>query len=81
MDAGMQEAAKVSAVAPVRVGKTAVLRNRIRRRIYEAAEPLVKKLSKGHRVVIFAKTPAIEAEVGDMTSDLQDIFVKTRLLR
>lgn len=73
--------AKLAAVAPVKAAKTAVLRHRVRRKIYEAARPLVARLPGACTVLVFAKAAALERPVAEMRADLEALFVKAGLLR
>jgi ribonuclease P protein component len=75
------KAARIAAVAPVKIAKTSVARHRIRRRIYEATRSYVPKLAPGTTVLVFAKQPVIEATLPDLRQAISDIFVKAGLLR
>ena len=72
----------ISAVAPKKVAVTAVMRNKLRRQIYEAVAPLQKNLasrSLGASVIIFAKKETLTADLTSMTSDLKNLFAKARI--
>ena len=75
----------ISAVAPKKVAATAVMRNKLRRQIYEAVAPLQNTLSsliKGSSVasvIIFAKKETLTADFQDMTADLKNLFVKAKI--
>jgi ribonuclease P protein component len=69
----------ISAVAPKKAAATAVLRNRLRRQIYEAAAPFQKKIVPGVSVIIFAKIEAAKADFADMAADLKNLFAKARI--
>ncbi len=82
---------KIAAVAPKKIAPTAVLRNRIRRRMYEAvqaivstsvppaAQPTASSMIPGTHAIIFAKTTAITAEFEGMAADLKTLFSKARI--
>lgn len=72
---------RLSAVVPVKVGKTSVTRHLVRRRIYEAVRPLSVEISSGTHTVIMAKQPALSTKPLEMRADLRAIFVKAGLLR
>ena len=83
--------ARIAAVVPVKIGKTAVIRNALRRKTYEAVGPLLSKIKEGLSVILFAKTiangsnPKSRSEktlTGALISDdLKGLFVKAGILR
>lgn len=70
---------KISAVAPKKVASTAVLRNRVRRQIYEAVGPIKDTLIPGTSIIIFAKQETLKATLPAMTTDLKQLFVKAKI--
>lgn len=70
---------KISAVAPKKVAGTAVLRNKVRRQIYEAVRPLRNILIPGVSIIIFAKNETLKADLESMTTDLKQLFVKAKI--
>jgi ribonuclease P protein component len=71
----------MAAVAPVKIAKTAVLRNRVRRRIYSAVKPFIENIS-GCRIILIAKPPLLKDESMDVIrGDLRGLFVKAGVLR
>jgi ribonuclease P protein component len=64
-----------------KVAKGAVLRNKIRRRTYSALQPLYNRVQPGFRIVLIAKNPVLEASLEEITTSLDDFFVKTGLLK
>lgn len=72
---------RVSAVAPQKVAKTAVVRNRTRRRIYEAVRAIEVSIKQGVYAAIFAKSGAIDASHDEISKDIENLFVKAGLLR
>ncbi len=73
---------KVSAVAPVKIAKTAVLRNKTRRRIYDAARPLLAEASSKAHVLLIAKAPLLQNDdAAALAAEVRDVFVKAGLLR
>jgi len=69
----------ISAVAPKKVAPTAVLRNKTRRRIYEAAAPLRSSILSGNSMIIFAKKEAVQADLKEMAADLKNLFLKAKI--
>ena len=69
----------ISAVAPKKVAPTAVLRNKLRRQIYEAVAPLRCSLIPGVSMIIFAKTETAKADFAKLTPDLKNLFSKAKI--
>ncbi|MEI8249418.1 MAG: ribonuclease P protein component [Candidatus Taylorbacteria bacterium] len=72
---------RVSAAVPVKVGKLAVIRNKFRRKIYEAVHPLMEKVIQDRFVVIIAKNTILTATQRAMETEIESVFVKAKLLR
>jgi ribonuclease P protein component len=74
---------KIAAVAPKKIAKTAVTRNRARRRIYAAVQPLVLAgLNPGVHIILIAKAPLLMADkIGDISVEIKALFVKAGLMR
>lgn len=70
-----------SAVSGKKVVSTAAGRNYMRRKIYEALRKLGLTSVSGVHAIIFAKSPAVEADQEVLANDLKSIFVKAGLLR
>ena len=71
---------RISAVAPKKVSKTAVGRNKIRRKTYEAIRTFKKMIVPGLHMIIFAKPTVVKATQNEIVADLKDLFVKSKLL-
>jgi len=69
----------ISAVAPKKVASTAILRNRLRRQIYEAISPIRNSVVSGVSVIIFAKAETAKANFSDLTADLKNLFSKAKI--
>lgn len=72
---------QLSAVVPQKVVKTSVGRHALRRKMYESVRPLMSRLASGVHIIVFAKQPAMLAEVTAIQADLESVFVKAGLLR
>ena len=72
---------RIAAVASKKIAKTAVVRNRIRRKIYEAVRPLKSSLPSSIHVLIFAKAGLLQVTHKEIEADLKNLFVKAGLLR
>lgn len=74
---------RIAAVAPKKVAPTAVLRNSIKRHIYEAVRPLIASITtsagQGIHIIIFAKAEAVKTDFKAIVADLKALFVKARL--
>jgi len=70
----------IAAAVPVKVGKTAVSRNAMRRKVYEAVQPLLSDLKDGLDIILFAKTINMTV-VALISNDLKSLFVKAAILR
>lgn len=84
---GSSKSAGFAVVASKKVAKTAVDRNRIRRRVYAAIRKtdFFQKMDKkdsprqAHQThcVVFAKTTALEAPLQSLTTELNTLFIKS----
>jgi ribonuclease P protein component len=71
---------RISAVAPLKVAKKAVERIRIRRKIYNALESVLKSVSAGTHAALFAKKDISLEDNESLASDIRQLFVKARVL-
>jgi ribonuclease P protein component len=78
---GGQSDMRVAAVAPKKVAKIAVERNKIRRKIYEAVRKLKLESSSNFHILIFAKPTIMKSTQLEIDNDLKTLFVKGGLLR
>ena len=72
---------RIAAVAPQKIFKKAVQRNKLRRQMYEAVRPLYADVRPQLHVVIFAKAIAATADQATLKKEIKDIFVKAGLLK
>ncbi|OHA24667.1 MAG: hypothetical protein A3B11_00600 [Candidatus Taylorbacteria bacterium RIFCSPLOWO2_01_FULL_44_26] len=72
---------RIAAVASKKIFKTAVSRNKMRRRIYEAVRPLYPRILQGMNVVVFGKLSGLKELIPALTDDLHGLFVKTGILK
>lgn len=78
---GGQKDSRVAAVAPKKIIKTAVERNTIRRKIYEAAKDIKSKIKNDVHIALFAKNGIETKQIKDIENDLESLFVKAGILR
>ncbi len=72
----MEGPARVSVVVSKKVSNSAVIRNTVRRRVYEAIQPCLTPKSPGI-VIIYAKKPVISVKFNDLTKELTSLLSKT----
>ncbi len=66
---------------PKKVAKTAVLRNKIRRRMYSIIKKLEKRIIASKNVVIVMKVGSEKAHFEPLAEETEKIFVKSGLLK
>jgi ribonuclease P protein component len=72
---------KVSSIVPGKIQKTAVGRNKLRRKMYEAIKPFIGSIIPGQLIVVCAKSPAVTASFADLSKEMKILFVKTDVLK
>ncbi len=72
---------RFSAVVSKKIAKTAVLRNKFRRRIYSVLGRNMESVKAGFHIILLAKPTIIKTELKDIASDLENLFVKSSLLK
>ena len=72
---------RFSAVISKKIAKTAVERNKLRRRIYSGVGSLIAKLKPGFHVLLMAKPPLTKASLPNIALDLESLFVKSSLIK
>jgi ribonuclease P protein component len=74
---------RIAAVAPKKVAPTAVLRNGIKRHIYEAVQPLIASITanagQGTHIIIFAKAEAVKDDFKGIVADIKNLFAKAKI--
>ncbi len=75
------EGTRFSAAISKKIAKTAVLRNKLRRRIYAALATFDPRVKNGFHVILLAKPPLTKATLKDIRADLENLFVKSSLLK
>ena len=58
----------------------AVVRNRAKRRMREAATPLISLLKPGYNVIVIARTPVVQASFEEICSAMHSVFERTGLI-
>jgi ribonuclease P protein component len=77
---GDQSDTRISAVAPKRSIKTASGRNKIRRQIYEAVQPIFHSIISGTHAIVFAKDKVKAAPFTDISSSIKSLLERSGLL-
>jgi ribonuclease P protein component len=72
---------RFSAVISKKIAKTAVERNKFRRRIYAALRTLDVKIKQGFHIILLAKPPLTKSLAKDIIHDLDGLFVKNGLIK
>jgi ribonuclease P protein component len=71
---------RVSAICSSKVGKTAVIRNKARRRVYEAVGSIIGKNVSNVSICIICKSGAIDADFKTFKADLSTLLTKVGVL-
>lgn len=74
-------ATQISFTVSKKVAPRAVLRNKLRRRGYSAARPLIPRLSPGVAMLVSYVSADTKVSIAELTQELQDIFLKIRVLQ
>lgn len=72
---------RFSVAVSKKVAKSAVERNKTRRRVYSALRPLITKVSPDMHGVIMVKAPILKASLGEVSSATEAFFVKSGLMK
>ncbi len=64
----------VAVIVSKKVAKTAVSRNRIRRRVYEAVSPLIPSMLQGTRYFLYPKKEVLSANFGDIKESCKQLL-------
>ena len=72
---------KIAAIVPVKVVKTAVGRNELKRKTYEVVRKLYPRIIPGFKIALLAKSPAITASALSIEADLKELLIKVKLLQ
>lgn len=67
----------VAVIVSKKVAKTAVSRNRMRRRVYEAFAPLVTSLPQGNRYVLYPKKEVLKANFEDIKESCRSLLLQS----
>lgn len=71
---------RVSVVVSKKTAKTAVARNMLRRRFYEAIRPFLGQIKHGVTVVIYPKKEAKVAKFSEIEVEVEKAFKQAKLL-
>jgi ribonuclease P protein component len=71
-----EEKTVFSCVVSKKVANTAVLRNKTRRRVYEAIKKVLPTVKNGYICLVFVKKEAIKADFSDIVKDIAGLMKK-----
>lgn len=71
---------RISVVVSKKTAKSAVERNRLRRRVYAAIEPYLKRFTQGALVVIYPKIEAIRSPLPLLQEEIESSLRKVKIL-
>lgn len=66
---------------PKRVAKTAVLRNKIKKRVYSIVKKMELRVKQGFNTVIIVKVGSEKLPFSDLFIEIEKIFVKMGILK
>ena len=72
---------RVSITASKKIAPSAVVRNRLRRRGYDALRPLLPRLSAQSAILVSYLIRDTQTPIKDLTEDLRSVFLKTGLYK
>ena len=71
----------ISVIAPQKIIKSAVMRNNIRRKVYNAIKLFINDIKQDLHVVVCVKEPVIKAETIQIQEKAREIFSIAKLLK
>ena len=71
---------KISVVAPLKIHKNAVVRNRIKRQMSEIIRLIYKNIKPGFNIIFFCKSPILETSYTTMEQKINKILSDANLL-
>lgn len=71
---------RISVIVPQKIVKSAVVRNNLRRKVYNSISLFVNKIKQGCHIIVCIKDPVIKAETLQIQEKAKEIFVATGLL-
>ena len=72
---------EIAVIVSKKIAKSAVSRNRIRRRLYAAMEPFVSKLPEGFRFFVYPKQSSEHATFKQLSNEYKTLLERTGLHR
>ncbi|MEK7681008.1 MAG: ribonuclease P protein component [Patescibacteria group bacterium] len=72
---------RISAVAPVKIAKKAVIRNRARRRMYGVLREFFPSIISGIHAIIFSGSDLVSYDFESVRDGIRDLLVKGNLIK
>ena len=72
---------RIAVIASKKIAKTATVRNAIRRSTYRAIGSTLSKIIQGTHVALFAKKVVSQIPRAEIETDLENLFVKAKIVR
>lgn len=71
---------RISVITPQKIIKSAVMRNTVRRKIYNAISPFVDEIKQGYHIIVCVKDPVIKLEHLQTQEKTKEIFTTSGIL-
>lgn len=72
---------RIGAIVPVKVCKTAVGRNKLRRTIYLSVRKIYKDIKPNLKIAILAKSGSLNQNQENIDVSIREVFLKAKLFR
>lgn len=75
------EEKKIGFVAPVKIFKKAVERNKVKRMLREAFKPFLEKIPEGNYIILIAKKGIEKKELEEIEREINKILIQANILK